>query len=130
MWAAHALFVLHDPKETVMYRTPPRIHDRACDCRCPTHHGQRRTRYDNPRCRCLISCASQPTTLLAPHIGGALFLDRHDTLWHVPGLEPGHWDWRSASQVTAGHPLSEAAELITNFLCATHESFPPLAYRL
>jgi hypothetical protein len=51
-------------------------------------------------------------TLLAPQINGALFLGGGDTLWFVPALEPGHWDWRYANPVAAGHPLGETA-LIT-----------------
>ena len=82
-----------------MYRTPNPAYQRACDCRCPLHHGQLRSTYNDPGCHCLTICASQPMTLLTPQITGALFLDRDDVLWFVPGLEPGHWDWRNATPV-------------------------------
>jgi hypothetical protein len=103
-----------------MYRTPRPAYDRACDCECPIHRGQPRSIYNAPGCRCLTICASQPMTLLAPQINGALFLDCDDALWFVPALEPGHWDWRCATPVTAGHPLAEANALITGVLHDTH----------
>lgn len=109
-----------------MYRTP-RPYDRACDCHCPVHHGQPRLTYTNPRCHCLTTCASQPTTLLAPQTGGALFLDRDDTLWYVPGLQPGHWDWRCAVPVPAGSPLYETGERITDFLREADTGLFPFA---
>ena len=99
-----------------MYRTPRPAHERPCDCTCPIHHGQPRSIYNDPGCHCVTSCASQPMTLLAPQINGALFLDRHDVLWYVPGLQPGHWDWRYASPVPAGYPLYETGDLITDLL--------------
>ncbi len=113
-----------------MYRTTGSAYDRACDCRCPNHHGQQRCVYNDPGCHCLATCASQPMTLLAPHIGGALFLDRHDALWYVPGLQPGHWDWRYAAPVTPGDPLAETTDLITGFLRDTHTALLPLTHRL
>ncbi|WP_275407969.1 hypothetical protein [Actinoplanes regularis] len=60
-------------------------------------------------------------TLFAPQINGALFLDTDDVLWFVPGLEPGHWDWRSATRVNPGHPLFEASDRITDLLRDTNE---------
>ena len=102
-----------------MYRTPRTTIDTSCDCRCRIHHGQPRTTYDNPNCHCLITCATQPMTLLAPQIHGALFLDHDGTPWHVPGLEPGHWDWRYAAPVDSGHPLIEVSDTIAEFLDMT-----------
>ncbi|MDT4995497.1 MAG: hypothetical protein QOH97_5389 [Actinoplanes sp.] len=92
-----------------MYRTPCPTFDCLCDCRCRIHHSQPRTTYDNPDCHCLITCASQPMTLLAPQINDALFLHHDGELWHVPGLEPGHWDWRYAAPIGAGTPCSTPA---------------------
>ncbi|GAA0555863.1 hypothetical protein GCM10010172_43390 [Paractinoplanes ferrugineus] len=84
----------------------------AYDCSCPIHRGLPRSVYDAPGCRCLTICASQPLTVLAPQINGALFLDRDDMLWFVPVLQPGHWDWRCATTVTGGHPLADADALV------------------
>lgn len=69
-------------------------------------------------------------TLLAPQINGALFLDHHGALWHVPGLKPGHWDWRYATPIGLGHPLFEAADLIAGLLRETHAGLLPLVHLL
>lgn len=113
-----------------MYRTPSHAYDRVCDCDCPIHAGQPCPAYNDLGCRCLTICASQPMTLLAPQINGAFFLDRDDLLWFVPGLEPGHWDWRTAAPVSAGHPLSDTGDLITDMLRATNEVLRSLTHRL
>ncbi|BCY07337.1 hypothetical protein [Actinoplanes sp. L3-i22] len=113
-----------------MYRTPRPAYDLACDGNCPAHHSQPRSTYNNPRCHCLATCASQPMTLLAPQIDGALFLDRDDTLWYVPGLQPGHWDWRRAAPVPAGFPLCEAGDRITDLLSEANTGLFPFADRL
>lgn len=113
-----------------MYRTYRSPYERHCDCRCPVHHGHLRTDYTDPGCHCLATCASQPMTLLAPQIGGALFLNWHGTLWFVPALEPGHWDWRYAAPVDLGHPVDPAADLIADFLHQTHEELLPLIHRM
>jgi hypothetical protein len=113
-----------------MYRTPAPAHDRACDCGCPIHRGQLRSTYDDPRCRCVTICASQPMTLLAPQINGVLFLGPDHLLWFVPGLEPGHWDWRNATPVHPGHPLDEIGDLISDLLSRTQEGLHALTHRL
>ncbi|MFI5489241.1 hypothetical protein [Micromonospora echinaurantiaca] len=113
-----------------MYGTYRSAFERACDCHCPIHHGQPRSIYNDPGCHCLATCANQPMTLLAPQINGALFLNYHGTLWYVPALEPGHWDWRYAAPVDIGHPLSEAADLIADFLRDTDAGLLPLIHRL
>ncbi|MER7006299.1 hypothetical protein ABT297_25095 [Dactylosporangium sp. NPDC000555] len=113
-----------------MYRTYRNAYERACDCTCPIHHGQPRTTYTDPGCFCLATCASQPMTVLAPQIGGALFLDAHDALWFVPALEPGHWDWRYATAVDIGHPLFETSTQIADFLHDTHLMLLPLVHPL
>jgi hypothetical protein len=113
-----------------MYSTPPTAYDRICDCPCPTHHGQARPSSNDPGCHCLTNCASQPITLLALQINAAVFLDRHDVLWHVPGLEPGHWDWRAAAPIGIGHPLDDTAGLITDLLRETHDGLLPHGQRL
>jgi hypothetical protein len=100
------------------------------DCRCPTHRGQRRSAYNDPGCHCLPTCASQPITLHAPQINGALFLTYHRTLWYVPGQEPCHGDRRYATPVDIGHPLFETADLIADALRGTHAGLLPLSYRL
>ncbi|SDT13309.1 hypothetical protein [Actinoplanes derwentensis] len=103
-----------------MYQTPRPAYDLACDCNCPIHRGLPRSAYNAPGCRCLTSCASQPITVLAPQINGALFLDRADALWFVPALQPGHWDWRCATPVTDGHPLADADTLVSTLLAEVH----------
>lgn len=113
-----------------MYRTYRSAYERSCDCTCPIHHGQPRSIYNDPACHCLATGASQPMTLLAPQIGGAVFLNYHGTLWFVPGLEPGHWDWRYAAPVDLGHPLFDAADLIAEFLRQTHAELVPLIHRM
>jgi hypothetical protein len=113
-----------------MYRTYRNAYERACDCRCPVHHGQSRSIYNDPECHCLATCASQPMTLLAPPVNGALFLDLHGVLWFAPGLEPGHWDWRYATPIDVGHPLFEASDLIADFLRETHAGLLPLIHLL
>lgn len=113
-----------------MYQTPRSAYDRACDCGCPAHHGRPRSVYNAPGCRCVTICATQPMTLLAPQIDGALFLDRDDALWFVPALQPGHWDWRYATPVTDGHPLAEIADLIDGFLYEAHERLRAFTHRL
>jgi hypothetical protein len=113
-----------------MHRTYRSSYERACDCNCPIHRGQPRSVYNDPGCHCLATCASQPMTLLAPQIGGALFLNYHGTLWFVPGLQPGHWDWRYATPVDVGHPLFDAADLIADLLRETHDGLLPLIHRL
>ncbi|MET8311578.1 hypothetical protein [Micromonospora sp. NPDC005173] len=113
-----------------MHRTYRNARERACDCRCPIHHGQPRSIYNNPECHCLATCASQPMTLLAPQINGAVFLDAAKALWYVPSLEPGHWDWRNATPVDMGHPLFPASTLIADLLRETHAELLPLLYRL
>lgn len=113
-----------------MYRAYRSAYERACDCHCPTHHSQPRFVYNDPGCHCLTTCASQPMTLLAPQIGGALFLNYHGTLWYVPCLQPGHWDWRYATAVDLGHPIADAADLIEQLLRDTHEGLLPLIHRM
>lgn len=112
-----------------MYRAETTTHERPCDCACRIHHGQSRTSYDNPQCHCLITCASQPMTLLAPQIGAALFLDRQGALWIVPGLEPGHWDWRCATPIHVTHPYVDAADQITGLIHETTTTLIPLIHR-
>ncbi|MEU5943802.1 hypothetical protein ABZ807_32665 [Micromonospora sp. NPDC047548] len=91
---------------------------------------QPRSIYNDPDCHCLAACASQPMTLLAPQINGALFLSYDGALWYVPGLEPGPWDWRYATPVDASHPLFEAIDLIADFLHETHAGLLPLIHLL
>ncbi|MDG4838344.1 hypothetical protein O7631_17635 [Micromonospora sp. WMMD967] len=79
------------------HRTYRNAREHACDRRCPIHHDQPRSTYDNPDCHYLPTCASQPMTLLAPQINGAVFLDGANALWYVHSLEPRHWDWRYAT---------------------------------
>jgi hypothetical protein len=87
----------------------------TCNCQCAIHHGNPRRFFTDPGCRCLISYASQPLTLHSPQTGGALFLDRDARLWHVPSLEPGHWDWNRATHADSDYPLI-AAEMVTELL--------------
>lgn len=111
-----------------MYHTYRNAHECACDCGCPAHHSQTRSTYNDPSCHCLTICASQPMTLLAPQINSAMFLDRSNVLWYVPGLEPGHWDWRNASPVSTGHPLYASCDVISDLLYRTHDALLPLIH--
>jgi hypothetical protein len=113
-----------------MYRTYRNPFERPCDCRCPIHQGSRRTAYDEPDCHCLITCASQPATLIVPEVGGILFLDYGLTLWFVPSLEPGHWDWQCAVPVGSKHPLGKAADHLSDLLFEAHEALLPLIHRM
>ncbi|GAA1843098.1 hypothetical protein [Asanoa iriomotensis] len=99
-----------------MYSTFLRPYEQDCDCRCPAHRGQPRLTYNDSNCHCLITCATQPLTLLAPEVGGALFLNFHGTLWFVSAPEPGHWDWRHATPVDVGHRLLATAIAIADAL--------------
>ncbi|WP_328468852.1 hypothetical protein OHA21_00210 [Actinoplanes sp. NBC_00393] len=72
---------------------------RSCDCRCIAHHQLQRTSYDDPDCACTITCATQPTTLLAEQWGCALFLDKNGDLWAVTHLANSAWDWQHAAQI-------------------------------
>lgn len=90
-----------------MTRVPPSPFERACDCRCPAHHGRHRFAYNDPGCHCRITCTSQPATLLKPH--AALFLNYHGDLWTVPTLAPDRFDWRHAAPVvTDTNPAANA----------------------
>lgn len=100
----------------------------ACNCRCPVHHGTPRHFFTDPGCRCQISCASQPMTLHCPQTGGALFLDRDARLWHVPSLEPGHWDWNNAVHADSGYPLIAAEPVITELLLIAAEGLTEPGY--
>jgi hypothetical protein len=81
-----------------MTYTPPWM--RLCDCRCPLHHGLRRTTYHDQGCACAITCATQPITLIAEPWGCALFLDPFaDFLWTVTKLQGGQWDWDNAGEI-------------------------------
>ncbi|WP_117214747.1 hypothetical protein [Allorhizocola rhizosphaerae] len=90
-----------------MTRLPPSPFERTCDCRCPTHHGRHRFTYNDSGCQCRITCATQPTTLLAPR--GALFLNYHGDLWTVPILAPDRFDWRHAAPVTTDRDPADSA---------------------
>ena len=90
-----------------MTRQPPSPFERTCDCRCPAHDGRHRLAYHDSGCHCRITCASQPTTLLAPH--AAWFLNYHGDLWSVPKLASDRFDWRHATPVTSdSNPAASA----------------------
>lgn len=89
-----------------MTRLPPSPFERTCDCRCPTHHGRHRFTYNDSGCHCRITCATQPTTLLAPH--AAWFLNYHGDLWTVPMLAPDRLGWRHAAPTADRNPAADA----------------------
>lgn len=91
---------------------------RPCDCRCPLHHRQPRTTYNEPGCGCTITCASQPLTLLADRWGCALFLDQGGDLWYVPALLGGTWSWEDAGQITSRSEYYNASVIIGHLLHA------------
>jgi len=90
-----------------------------CDCRCPVHHGFQRTTYNDERCACTITCATQPITLIAKQWDCALFLDHGGDLWFVDPLAPGLWDWSSAGHFREDHELYEASRIIERKLRQT-----------
>lgn len=92
---------------------------RLCDCRCPAHHGFRRTTYHDERCACAITCATQPMTLLAEQWNCALFLDHGGDLWFVDPLGPGQWDWSSAGHFREDHEFYDANLVIERQLRQT-----------
>ena len=91
------------------WHPPSRPFERTCDCRCPTHHGRHRFTYNDSGCHCRITCATQPSTLLAAH--AAFFLNYHGDLWSVPALAPDRFDWRHAAPVnTNTNPAATTVE--------------------
>ncbi|MEV4539337.1 hypothetical protein AB0J82_36750 [Asanoa sp. NPDC049518] len=73
--------------------------------------------FDTIGCACAITCATQPTTLLAINWNCALF--RHpDTghLWFVNSLGSGQWDWESANEIDPRADQFAAAEVISDHL--------------
>lgn len=97
-----------------MAYTPP--WQRVCDCRCIVHHHLPRTTYTEHDCACAITCATQPITLLAGPLECALFLDQEDTLWHVPAMATGNWDWANATQVDSRSEFFSVRPLIAHLL--------------
>jgi len=96
--------------------TMPAPTQRLCTCRCPTHHGYRRT-FDSSGCACAITCPTQPMTLLAPQWSGALFT-HPDTgaLWYVMALGNGQWDWESAGEIDTRSDYFHAGRAIEDRL--------------
>jgi hypothetical protein len=111
-----------------MYQRPNNPIEHPCNCGCPVHHHRPRKFFSDPGCQCVISCASQPLTVHSPQTGGALFLDRQHRVWHVPGLEPGRWDWNSAihTDTDAGYPLITAEPELIEALLAAGEALASL----
>jgi hypothetical protein len=111
-----------------MYQRPHNPIEHACNCACPIHHGKPRQFFTDPGRRCLISCASRPLTVHSPQTGGALFLDRQNRIWHVPGIEPGCWDWHNAihSDTDAGYPLISAEPVLIETLRRAGEALAEL----
>jgi hypothetical protein len=89
---------------------------RVCDCRCIVHHHLPRTTYNEPDCACAITCATQPTTLLANYWSCALFLDQGGNLWRVPAMANGTWDWASAEEIDSQSDHYEASAVIGHLL--------------
>jgi hypothetical protein len=74
--------------------------DRLCDCHCPLHQGFQRPDYNASGCACLVTCPTQPMTLLVDQWRCALFLHPGDGhLWFVMSLGHGQWDWESANEI-------------------------------
>ncbi|MBO4161384.1 hypothetical protein [Micromonospora antibiotica] len=84
---------------------------RLCDCRCIIHHQLPRTTYRESDCACTITCATQPLALLAEPRSRAWFLDRYDTVRHVPAMANGTWDWAYAATIgtRSDHPHTSRA---------------------
>lgn len=97
-----------------MTHAPP--WQRLCDCRCALHYGYRRTIYNNPECGCVITCATQPMTLLAEQWRRALFLDQHGSLRQVPAMANGQWDWANAAPFDITHEDLDTIRFVEQIL--------------
>ncbi|MEU4423553.1 hypothetical protein AB0F81_23235 [Actinoplanes sp. NPDC024001] len=97
--------------------TLPRLRDRLCDCRCPLHHRNSRSSYDSEGCACLMTCSSQPPTLVLQDWGCALFLHPDSGhLWFVMADADGGWEWDHANDVDARSDVFEVSRKIEDSL--------------
>lgn len=76
----------------------------SCDCGCPIHHGKPRTTWNDRQCRCVLVCATQPTTVVARECDCVLFLDpdNHHTVFSAHLLPMCRIDWSSCAPVAGG----------------------------
>jgi hypothetical protein len=100
-----------------MAYTPP--WQRLCDCRCPLHHGQTRTEYAEHGCGCLITCATQPMTLIAEQWGYALFLNKDGRLLAVSLIVGGSWEWGYTAEFDNRGDSYHASLIIEHLLHAS-----------
>ena len=78
----------------------PHPHDQPCDCPCLVHRRSPRTDYTIKGCTCLLTCSTQPLTLLVKEWRCALFLHPgNGQLWFVMSTAHGKWDWESANEI-------------------------------
>src|SRR4051794_10481572 len=74
--------------------------DPLCDCNCPVHYRSLRPAFNNAGCTCLLTCSTQPVTLVVKEWGCGLFLHPGSgQLWFVMSVAPGKWDWESANEI-------------------------------
>lgn len=83
--------------------------------------------YNDEGCTCVLSCATQPMTLLAKQWGCVLFLDVHGDLWHVNEMSDGGLDWDGAGEFDSRGDFYDASvqvEQQLRQLAVTLESAP------
>lgn len=88
---------------------------RVCDCRCPIHHGYRRTTYNTTGCACAITCPTQPMTVLALVDPWNCALFTHPgtgCLRFVMPLGKDQWDWESANEIDSRSEYFAAGQAI------------------
>ncbi|AGZ41313.1 hypothetical protein [Actinoplanes friuliensis] len=91
--------------------------DRLCDCHCPAHSGSLRLAYTSASCKCLVTCSTQPVTLLVKEWACALFLHPdNDHLWFVMNVAHGQWDWESAGEIDERADMFDACGEIEGLL--------------
>jgi hypothetical protein len=90
---------------------------KSCDCHCRVHHGHPRTSYSAKGCVCLITCSTQPLTLVVKEWGCALFLHPDSgQLWFVVSLAGEKWDWESADEIDDRADVFEISQVIEMLL--------------
>ena len=95
----------------------PHRSDPLCDCHCAVHHGTPRHSYDLESCGCLLTCATQPMTLVVKEWRCALFNHASSgRLWFVMSAGPAAWDWGTANEIDDRADVFEAGTTIETFL--------------
>ncbi|WP_207123109.1 hypothetical protein [Actinocatenispora comari] len=97
-----------------------------CDCRCPVHHVRLRTWYDDG-CRCALSCATQPPTIVTRYLHGVLFQNPDDlTLSYASWHDDGRVDWASLHEFGMCADNAHIAGVLQAQLAALSACLPDL----